>query len=104
MKSNHNSFNHHETYENLHSHEKRGSCPYIVPTLFLFLEALACLLCLYIVNMGSDIQTWNKWIVSAVFIYFISVSVRRYLSVVERSKIRCLEKHHQTNKSDESEV
>lgn len=76
--------------EHFNSHkEARSSCPYTMPTIFLSLEAIAFLLCLYIVNLGEDIGSWNKLIVSTVFIYFMYTSVRRYLRVIDRSKIRC---------------
>ena len=78
-----------ETHNYLSKHtERRRFGPYIMPSLFVLLEALACLLCLYIVNFGKDIQAWNKVTVSVAFIYFMLTSFRRYLNVIERSKIR----------------
>lgn len=85
--------------ENFNSHkELRTSSPYLMPTIFLSLEAIAFLLCLYIVNLGEDISLWNELIVSAVFIYFMYTSFRRYLKVIKRSKIRC--STHSSNKKN----
>lgn len=87
--------NHEHAHHSNSSGEHRKFCPYVVPTIYLLLEAILCVLGLYIVNMGADVQGWNKLIVSAVFLYFMFGSVRRYLNVVERSKIRCAgESHH----------
>jgi len=95
------SIHHDDLEKHFMHHEKRSSCPYILPTLFLSLEAIACILCLYVLNMGSNVEDWNKWIVSAIFLYFITGSVRRYSSVVERSRIRCLERHRKRYESVE---
>lgn len=85
--------------ENFNSRkELRTSSPYLMPTIFLSLEAIAFLLCLYIVNLGEDISLWNELIVSAVFIYFMYTSFRRYLKVIKRSKLRS--STHSSNKKN----
>lgn len=93
-----NSLKHSEDFHHFNNNaEKRKSCPYTMPTVYLALEAILCLLGLYIVNMGGEIQSWNKLIVSAVFMYFMLSSFRRYLKVIERSKIHCVSDSHDKN-------